>query len=281
MRTSVSGTYARTGLPAATTANAVYDIANQLTSWNGAAVTADANGNLTSQGGYTYTYNARNQLTTVMQGAATRGAYVVDGLGRRVRRTVGSTVTRPVYDDWNVVQERAQNGNTIRANLLVRANRHSAAGVSVRRLGLDHRPCRCHRCGADLLHLRAVRPNDRLRGLEHERLPVHWPRQRLHRRSVPLQPAEPLLLAHPWKVPYPGSDRLRGRGGEPVCVCAESADDCNRPYRAVVPDPQLKRWVPRWKHRARRCGCGAICQEPSFHSGRTTSGQTLTEVTAA
>jgi YD repeat-containing protein len=99
--------------------NAVYDLANRLTSWNGTAVTNDLNGNMTAQGGLSYTYNARNQLTTVKQGGTTLGAYVADGLGRRARKTIGGTVTRPVYDGWNVVQERSSNGNQVTANLLV------------------------------------------------------------------------------------------------------------------------------------------------------------------
>jgi hypothetical protein len=49
----VFGTYARTGLPAATSATAVYDLANRLTSWNGQAVSFDRDGNMTSQGGLT------------------------------------------------------------------------------------------------------------------------------------------------------------------------------------------------------------------------------------
>ena len=116
-RSAVFGTSARTGLPAPTTANAVYDLTNQLTSWNGAAVTNDLNGNLTAQGGLTYTYNARNQLTTVKQGNTTLGAFVHDGLGRRVRRTISGAVTRPVYDGRNVAQERSSNGQ-VTANQL-------------------------------------------------------------------------------------------------------------------------------------------------------------------
>ena len=116
-RTAVSGTFARTGLPAATTATAAYDTANRLTSWNGAAVTYDNNGNLLTQGGLTYAYNARNQLKSVKQGSTTLGAFVHDGLGRRVQKTISGTVTKYVYDGWNVVQER-DSKNKITANML-------------------------------------------------------------------------------------------------------------------------------------------------------------------
>jgi RHS repeat-associated protein len=110
-RTAVYGTYGRTSLPAATTANAVYDLANRLTSWNGAAVTHDLNGNLTNDGTFAYTYNPRNQLTLVEEGGQTKGSFINDGLGRRVSRTVGTTTTKPVYDGWNLAQERSSTGS--------------------------------------------------------------------------------------------------------------------------------------------------------------------------
>jgi RHS repeat-associated protein len=116
-RTAVAGTFARTGLPAATTSTAVYDAANRLTSWNGGGVTHDNNGNLVTASGLTYAYNARNQLTSVKQGSTTLGAFVHDGLGRRVQRTISGVVTKYVYDGWNVVQER-DSKNKVTANML-------------------------------------------------------------------------------------------------------------------------------------------------------------------
>jgi RHS repeat-associated protein len=105
-RTAVYGTFARTGLPAATTQNATYDAANRLLSWNGTSASSDSNGNLTGDGTFTYVYNARNQLTTAKQGSTTLGAYVYDGLGRRVQKTSSSVITKVVYDSWNVAQEK-------------------------------------------------------------------------------------------------------------------------------------------------------------------------------
>jgi RHS repeat-associated protein len=116
-RTAVYGTYGRTSLPAATTASAVYDPANRLTAWNGATVVHDNNGNLTNDGTFTYNYNARNQVTGVSQGQTTLGAFVYDGLGRRVSRTVSGATTRPAYDGWNLVQERDGSG-TVAADYL-------------------------------------------------------------------------------------------------------------------------------------------------------------------
>jgi RHS repeat-associated protein len=117
-RTAVWGTYGRITLPAATTSNAVYDLGNRLTSWNGATVVHDNNGNLTSDGTFTYTYNPRNQLTLVKQGNQTRGSNTYDGLGRRVVRTIGNSTTKPAYDGWSLVQERASNGNSVVANYM-------------------------------------------------------------------------------------------------------------------------------------------------------------------
>jgi len=54
----------------------------------------------------TYLYNARNQLTTAKQGSTILGAFVYDGVGRRVQKTVASVVSKFVYDGWNTAQEK-------------------------------------------------------------------------------------------------------------------------------------------------------------------------------
>src|SRR5207245_1444397 len=59
-RTSVGGTWARTGLPQAL-ASATYDAANRLMTWAGQNFSYDANGNLASDGLTSYAWNARNQ----------------------------------------------------------------------------------------------------------------------------------------------------------------------------------------------------------------------------
>jgi YD repeat-containing protein len=61
-RTSVGGSWARTGLPTAL-ASATYDAANQIATWGSTSFTYDPNGNLTSDGTKTYTWNTRNQST--------------------------------------------------------------------------------------------------------------------------------------------------------------------------------------------------------------------------
>jgi RHS repeat-associated protein len=112
-RTSVGGTYARTGLPAAL-ASATYDDANQVATWAGTNFSYDSNGNLTSDGAKAYSWNARNKLTGISGGATASFGY--DGFGRRRTTTVSGTTTEFLYDGLNPVQELS--GGSPTANLL-------------------------------------------------------------------------------------------------------------------------------------------------------------------
>jgi len=112
-RTTVGGTYARTGLPAAL-ASATYDDANQIATFGGTSFTYDANGNLTSDGTRSYTWNSRNQLASLT--GPVNGSFAYDSVGRRRSKTIGATTTQFVYDGLNPVQELA--GGTPTANLL-------------------------------------------------------------------------------------------------------------------------------------------------------------------
>jgi RHS repeat-associated protein len=112
-RTSVGGSWARTGLPAAL-ASATYDAANQISMWAGTPFTYDANGNLTNDGVKTYTWNARNQLTTLSGGVSASFQY--DGLSRRRAKTVSGASTGFLYDGLNTVQELV--GGSPSANIL-------------------------------------------------------------------------------------------------------------------------------------------------------------------
>ena len=107
-RTTMGGSLAQVNLPAATTATAVYNVNNQLTSWNGTTLAYDLNGNMTSDGAVAYTWNARNQLSAY---GATGFAY--DAAGRRRLNAQGTSF---VYDGVNAVQELS--GSTVTANLL-------------------------------------------------------------------------------------------------------------------------------------------------------------------
>jgi RHS repeat-associated protein len=101
---SVAGTYARTGLPAAIS-SATYDDANELKTWGGSALSYDANGNMVAEGGTTYSWNARNELTEIKQGLIPSASFVYDALGRRKQKTIGTSATQFLYDGANGVQE--------------------------------------------------------------------------------------------------------------------------------------------------------------------------------
>jgi RHS repeat-associated protein len=113
-RTSVGGSWARTGLPPAL-ASATYDAANQIATWNGTPFSYDANGNLTSDGATSYTWNARDQLTA-LTGAAT-ASFTYDATGRRTSRSVAGVTTAYLYDGLDAVQE--QIGGTPSAHYLL------------------------------------------------------------------------------------------------------------------------------------------------------------------
>ena len=112
-RTSVGGTYARTGLPAALT-SATYDDANQIATFGDASFTCDDNGNLTSDGVRSYTWDVRNQLASLS--GPVNASFAYDAFGRRRGKTVGSTTTGFVYDGPNPVQELS--GSTVMASVL-------------------------------------------------------------------------------------------------------------------------------------------------------------------
>jgi RHS repeat-associated protein len=106
-RTQVSGSFARTGLPGAVT-SAVYDAANEVTNWNGFALSYDQNGNMLSDGANTFTWNARNQVAKL-----NNVSLQYDAFGRRIQNAGGTSF---LYDGANAVQELS--GSTVTANLL-------------------------------------------------------------------------------------------------------------------------------------------------------------------
>jgi RHS repeat-associated protein len=77
---------------------------NEYTSIGGNSIVHDLNGNLTSwvavDGRQTYTYDSENRLRTAAVGGATAASitYDYDPLGRRISKTVGTTVTRFLND---------------------------------------------------------------------------------------------------------------------------------------------------------------------------------------
>ena len=96
------GSFAQVNLPAAATGN-TFNADNAMTAFNGAALTYDANGNLTSDGTYTYTWDARGHLSTL---AGTNvAAYQYDAFGRRTQNTLNGLMTQYLYDGLNPVEE--------------------------------------------------------------------------------------------------------------------------------------------------------------------------------
>jgi len=115
-RTSVGGSWARTGLPTQL-ASANYDAANQISAWAGTAITYDLNGNLTNDGVKSYSWNAKDQLTSLSGNVSASFSY--DGLGRRRNKIVSGMSTSFLYDGVNAVQEIT--GGSPSANVLAGA----------------------------------------------------------------------------------------------------------------------------------------------------------------
>jgi YD repeat-containing protein len=118
-RTSSGGSLAAVTLPSAVGASSIaYNADNEQIKFGSAAsMSYDNDGELKSDGTNTYTWDARRHLTA-MSGGAT-ASFVYDAFGRRMKKTIGSTVTQFVYDRLNPVQEL--NGATppgVTANLL-------------------------------------------------------------------------------------------------------------------------------------------------------------------
>lgn len=113
-RTSIGGSYARNALPAAVTST-TYNEANQATAFAGQTLTYDLNGNLTSDGTYTYTWNARNKLVSI-SGTGFSASFTYDAFGRRTSKTVNGTTSSYLYDGSSLVQE--QSGGSAAANLV-------------------------------------------------------------------------------------------------------------------------------------------------------------------
>lgn len=101
-RTSVSGSWARTELPPPVT-SAIYDAANELTTWGNQWRQYDSNGSLTSDGFNSYLWDGRHRLVEVA-GART-GVFGYDPVGRRVVSSIGGSTTNYAYDGDNVVSE--------------------------------------------------------------------------------------------------------------------------------------------------------------------------------
>jgi len=112
-RIGMGGSLARVD-PGTAVSTTQFNANNQLVKWNTQSLSYDANGNLTSDGTNTYTWDERNQLRGI-SGAIT-ASFQYDAMGRRVSKTIGSNATGYLYDGANFVQEK--NGGAVTANLL-------------------------------------------------------------------------------------------------------------------------------------------------------------------
>ncbi|MEW6130531.1 MAG: hypothetical protein AB1757_26085 [Acidobacteriota bacterium] len=80
---------------------------NRLTSVTTSGVTKnysyDANGNVTSDGAHSYTYDAENRLASVDSGAT--ASYAYDANNRRIKKAIGASVTHAVWEGGQVIAE--------------------------------------------------------------------------------------------------------------------------------------------------------------------------------
>lgn len=116
-RISQGGTLHEAFLPQATTADAIFDANNKLTQQDGINYTYDNNGSLTSDGIRTYTWDVRNRLIEIKQGATAIASFSHDAVGRRNDKTVSGATTRYLYDGINAVQELSGTNNPL-ANIV-------------------------------------------------------------------------------------------------------------------------------------------------------------------
>jgi len=116
-RITAGGSLTAINLPS-TVSSTTYNANNQLTSWAGSTFSYDANGSLTSDGTNTYTWDARNQLASLSGGISASFAY--DGVRRRIGKTISGTTAGFVYDGMNFVQEKNGTGSgaSVTANLI-------------------------------------------------------------------------------------------------------------------------------------------------------------------
>jgi hypothetical protein len=83
-------------------------VANELTNWNGLALSYDQNGNMLSDGAITFTWNARNQVAKL-----NNISLQYDAFGRRIQNASGTSF---LYDGANAAQELS--GSTVTGNIL-------------------------------------------------------------------------------------------------------------------------------------------------------------------
>ena len=85
---------------------------DQLTSFNGKAITYDAMGNPLSYMGMNLTWEKGRQLKTLKK-SGTLSQYIYDNDGRRIRKTVGDKVTHFYLDGEKIIAQKEEGGERI------------------------------------------------------------------------------------------------------------------------------------------------------------------------
>ncbi len=112
-RRQIGGTWARTGLPQPL-ASATYDAGNRVSTFGGATLTHDLNGNLTNDGSTTYTWDARNRLSGLI-GPGGGASFQYDATGRRLGKTlksIGTTKARLTERPFSALPPRSPTPST-------------------------------------------------------------------------------------------------------------------------------------------------------------------------
>ena len=92
------------------TTNYSYNAANEITNVNGTPqYTHDFNGNMTGAYGYTYTYNAENQLIRIDLSGALVAQYEYDNSGLRTRKITPARTERYYYDNGELAYVTEEN----------------------------------------------------------------------------------------------------------------------------------------------------------------------------
>ncbi|MEK6776886.1 MAG: RHS repeat-associated core domain-containing protein [bacterium] len=97
--------------------NWAYNANNQLTSYDGVSYTYDNNGNTISKtdaSGITYyTYDPENRLTRIDFPGGTYAEYKYDPFGRRIEKNVNGTITKYLYDGEDILSEYNSSGTRL------------------------------------------------------------------------------------------------------------------------------------------------------------------------
>jgi RHS repeat-associated protein len=78
--------------------------------------TYDANGNLKTYNGWTYTYDAQNRLTSA-NGNGHSATFRYDGKNRQIARWIDGAIRYSVWDDWELIEEYADSSSRSAAYL--------------------------------------------------------------------------------------------------------------------------------------------------------------------